>query len=135
MSRHDRARLGDIAEAISVIQGYLERGDLNDGLIYDAVRVRLIEIGEAVKAISPDLLEGEPTIPWREIAACVRPGGTADAGPHFQAGDTGSNPVGVPHHDRPDQQACGPPASSPAEEYSCVGLCNEILEAQHTPSR
>lgn len=68
MSRHDRARLGDIAEAISVIQGYLERGDLNDGLIYDAVRVRLIEIGEAVKAISPDLLEGEPTIPWREIA-------------------------------------------------------------------
>lgn len=68
MSRHDRARLGDIAEAISVIQGYLERGDLNDGLIYDAVRVRLIEIGEAVKAISPDMLEGEPTIPWREIA-------------------------------------------------------------------
>jgi uncharacterized protein with HEPN domain len=68
LSRHDRARLGDIAEAISVIQGYLERGDLNDGLIYDAVRVRLIEIGEAVKAISPDLLEGEPTIPWREIA-------------------------------------------------------------------
>lgn len=67
MSRHDRARLGDIAEAISVIQGYLERGDLNDGLIYDAVRVRLIEIGEAVKAISPDLLEGQPTIPWREI--------------------------------------------------------------------
>lgn len=28
------------------------------GLIYDAVRVRLIEIGEAVKAISPEL--------WRE---------------------------------------------------------------------
>lgn len=68
MSRHDRARLDDIADAISVIQGYLERGDLYDGLIYDAVRVRLIEIGEAVKAISPDLLEAAPSIPWREIA-------------------------------------------------------------------
>lgn len=68
MSRHDRARLDDIADAISVIQGYLERGDLYDGFIYDAVRVRLIEIGEAVKAISPDLLEAAPSIPWREIA-------------------------------------------------------------------
>ncbi len=68
MSRHDRARLDDIAEAISVIQGYLERGDLDDGLIYDAVRVRLIEIGEAVKGITPDLLETAPNIPWREIA-------------------------------------------------------------------
>lgn len=68
MSRHDRARLDDIADAISVILGYLERGDLHDGLIYDAVRVRLIEIGEAVKAISPDLLEEAPSIPWREIA-------------------------------------------------------------------
>lgn len=68
MSRHDRARLDDIADAISVIQGYLERGDLHDRLIYDAVRVRLIEIGEAVKAISPDLLEAAPSIPWREIA-------------------------------------------------------------------
>ena len=68
MSRHDRARLEDIAEAIIVIQGYLERGDLRDGLIYDAVRVRLIEIGEAVKAVSPELLATVPGIPWREIA-------------------------------------------------------------------
>lgn len=68
MSRHDRSRLEDIAKAITVIQRYLARGDLDDGLIYDAVRVRLIEIGEAVKAVSPTLLEEEPTVPWKGIA-------------------------------------------------------------------
>jgi uncharacterized protein with HEPN domain len=30
--------------------------------------VRLIEIGEAVKGISPELLDREPDIPWRAIA-------------------------------------------------------------------
>jgi uncharacterized protein with HEPN domain len=30
--------------------------------------VRLIEIGEAVKRISPELLEQEPDIPWSAIA-------------------------------------------------------------------
>jgi uncharacterized protein with HEPN domain len=29
----------------------MERGDLSDGLIVDAVRIRLLEIGEAVKAL------------------------------------------------------------------------------------
>jgi len=36
--------------------------------VYDAVRVRLIEIGEAVKGIDPEVLAGEPDVPWREIA-------------------------------------------------------------------
>jgi uncharacterized protein with HEPN domain len=39
-----------------------------DGLVFDAVRVRLIEIGEVVKALSPELLAHEPNIPWKEIA-------------------------------------------------------------------
>ncbi len=34
----------------------------------DAVRVRLIEIGEAVKDIAPDLLESEGDVPWGDIA-------------------------------------------------------------------
>jgi len=68
LSRLDRARLDDIADAIGAIHQHLERGDLHDGLIYDAVRVRLIEIGEAVKAISPELLEQAPEIPWSAIA-------------------------------------------------------------------
>jgi uncharacterized protein with HEPN domain len=41
--------------------------ELTDGLIFDAVRVRLIEIGEAAKALSPELLEHEPDIPWKEL--------------------------------------------------------------------
>lgn len=68
MSRLDGARLGDIVDAIGAIRQHLERGDLHDGLVYDAVRVRLIEIGEAVKAISPELLAEAPEIPWGAIA-------------------------------------------------------------------
>ena len=68
MSRHDESRLGDIVEAIAAIREPLTRGDLYDGLVYDAVRVRLIEIGEAAKGIDPDLLDGAPGVPWKEIA-------------------------------------------------------------------
>ena len=68
MSRHDEARLHDIAAAIDAIQNHLRRGDLHDGLVYDAVRVRLIEIGEAVKGVDPDVLAGAPGVPWKEIA-------------------------------------------------------------------
>lgn len=68
MSRHDADRLADITTAIEAIQSHLTKGDLHDGLIYDAVRVRLIEIGESVKAISPGLLAAVPEIPWGAIA-------------------------------------------------------------------
>lgn len=50
MTRRDRQRLNDILAAVEAIRAHLERGDLDDGLVFDAVRVRLIEIGEAVKA-------------------------------------------------------------------------------------
>jgi len=56
VSRRDRQRLDDILAAISAIRAHLVRGDLSDGLVFDAVRVRLIEIGEAVKALPADLL-------------------------------------------------------------------------------
>jgi uncharacterized protein with HEPN domain len=46
----------------------MRRGDLADGLVYDAVRVRLIEIGEAVKSLPADAVATEPGIPWRDIA-------------------------------------------------------------------
>ncbi len=68
MSRQDEARLGDIVEAVEAIRAHLTRGDLHDGLVYDAVRVRLIEIGEAVKGLDPNLLDGAPDVPWKEIA-------------------------------------------------------------------
>jgi len=50
VTRRDRQRLNDILAAVEAIRAHLERGDLDDGLVFDAVRVRLIEIGEAVKA-------------------------------------------------------------------------------------
>jgi uncharacterized protein with HEPN domain len=64
----DRQRLSDIQAAIDAIRSHLERGDLSDGLIFDAVRIRLLEIGEAVKALPDGLLATQPTIPWRQIA-------------------------------------------------------------------
>jgi uncharacterized protein with HEPN domain len=68
VSRHDRERLEDILAATAAITAHTGRGSLDDGLVFDAVRVRLIEIGEAVKDIDPDLLAEEPTIPWNDVA-------------------------------------------------------------------
>lgn len=39
-----------------------------NGLVFDAVRVRLLEIGEAVKDIDPALLANESDVPWRDVA-------------------------------------------------------------------
>lgn len=66
--RDDRARLLDIVAAGAAIAEHLQRGDIRDGLIFDAVRVRLIEIGEAVKAIDAAVLAREPSVPWQDIA-------------------------------------------------------------------
>jgi uncharacterized protein with HEPN domain len=68
VSYRERQRLADIQAAIDAIRSHLQRGDLSDGLIFDAVRIRLLEIGEAVKALPDDLLATQPSIPWRQIA-------------------------------------------------------------------
>ena len=68
MTYRDRQRLADIQAAMEAIQSHLERGGLSDGLVFDAVRIRLLEIGEAVKALPDDLLNTQPSIPWRQIA-------------------------------------------------------------------
>jgi len=62
------ATTGRRAAAAEAIADHLERGSLNDGLVFDAVRVRLIEIGEAVKAIDPAVLAAEPNVPWQDVA-------------------------------------------------------------------
>jgi uncharacterized protein with HEPN domain len=49
----------------------LRRGTLDDELIFDAVRIRLIEIGEAVKNLPHDLLSTKAAIPWTRIAGCA----------------------------------------------------------------
>ena len=68
MTPRDQQRLADIAAAITAIESHLARGELSDGLIFDAVRIRLLEIGEAVKALSPQATAAEPGIPWAQIA-------------------------------------------------------------------
>jgi uncharacterized protein with HEPN domain len=64
----DRQRLADIQAAIDAIRSHLQRGGLSDGLVFDAVRIRLLEIGEAVTALPDELLDTQPGIPWRQIA-------------------------------------------------------------------
>lgn len=66
--RDDALRLADITAAIEAIRSHVRYGDLSEGIVFDAVRIRLVEIGEAVKAISADLLNTEPSIPWKDIA-------------------------------------------------------------------
>ena len=68
MSRPARERLGDIQAACEAIAAYRTREGVDDDIVFDAIRVRLIEIGEAVKDIDPQILAEEPTIPWAEIS-------------------------------------------------------------------
>jgi uncharacterized protein with HEPN domain len=68
VSYRDRQRLDDIQAAIDAIRSHLQRGTLADGLVFDAVRIRLLEIGEAVKALPASLLATQPAIPWNQVA-------------------------------------------------------------------
>ena len=68
MTYRDEQRFADIQAAIDAIRSHLRRGDLSDGLVFDAVRIRLLEIGEAVKALPDELLDTQPAIPWRQVA-------------------------------------------------------------------
>ncbi len=67
MSRYDDERLDDILVAIEAIKEHLKRGDIHDGLIFDAVRMRLLEIGEAVKSMDSAVLAGENEVPWEGV--------------------------------------------------------------------
>jgi len=69
VTRRSAERLLDILEAGEAIAHHLSRGALSDGMVFDAVRVRLIEIGEAVKDLDVEILATEPSIAWRDIAA------------------------------------------------------------------
>lgn len=73
MSRSVADRLRDILAASDAIARHLARGPLDnplgDGLVFDAVRVRLIEIGEAVKDLPENVTATEPEMPWQEIAS------------------------------------------------------------------
>lgn len=71
MSRTPAHRLADVLAACDAIDAHLARGPaedpLGDGLVFGAVRARLMEIGEAVKDLPPEVTATEPDLPWREI--------------------------------------------------------------------
>lgn len=68
MNRADDEALDDIAAAISAIHSHLEHGPIAIEIVMDAVAMRLLEIGEAVKSLSDRVTATEPAIPWRAIA-------------------------------------------------------------------
>jgi uncharacterized protein with HEPN domain len=68
LSRPDADRLDDIAAAITSILSHLQHGPITVEIVMDAVAMRLLEIGEAVKGISPELTATEPDIQWSDIA-------------------------------------------------------------------
>lgn len=68
MTRRNRERLSDIEDAIEAMGAYLVDGDLHQGVVYDACRARLMEIGEAVKHIDTALLDQRPEVEWKQIA-------------------------------------------------------------------
>jgi hypothetical protein len=49
----ERQRLADIQAAIDAIRSHLQRGDLSDGLVFDAIRIRLLEIGRRPSRFPP----------------------------------------------------------------------------------
>lgn len=68
MSRSDRERVDDIRVACLAIANYLSRTDAAEDIIFDAIRMRLIEIGEATKDLTLQTRELEPDIAWSDIA-------------------------------------------------------------------
>lgn len=68
MSRSDADLLDDIATAITSIHSHLQHGPISVEIVMDAVAMRLLEIGEAVKVLSLRITATEPDIRWRDIA-------------------------------------------------------------------
>jgi uncharacterized protein with HEPN domain len=72
LSRDERERLTDILEALEAIAEYagasLEDLSIDEPVVLDAVLLRLIVIGEAIKSLSPDLRERASDIPWGKYA-------------------------------------------------------------------
>ena len=85
MSYQERQRLADIQAAIDVIRSHLQRGDLSDGLIFHAVRIRLPVLEQAIRTrsrIQPHRtgLDPEPHLP------SSGPFSVVVAGPGFEPG-------------------------------------------------
>lgn len=70
--RTDKERLEDILGAIAQIEQYTIEGKLGferERLIQDGVIHQIVIIGEAVRAISPELREQKSDLPWAAMVA------------------------------------------------------------------
>lgn len=68
--RSDRDRLLDIQEAIARIERYVTEGRQSlreDEVLQQAVLRHLQIVGEAVRALSPEMKEKHPDVPWTKI--------------------------------------------------------------------
>ena len=70
MSRSDAETLDDIAVAITSIRSHLQHGPISVEIVMDAVAMRLLEIGEAVEALSTENTDTEPEIGGARSPAC-----------------------------------------------------------------
>lgn len=70
MSRPVGDRLRDISAACEAIGRYVARidADADADMLFDALRIRLLEIGEAVKDLPSAAIDSEPSIPWADIS-------------------------------------------------------------------
>lgn len=68
MNRDVPERLDDVIRACGVIDRYVSDTSLPEDLVYDAVRMRLVEIGEAVRMLPVAVTAGEPGIPWSRVS-------------------------------------------------------------------
>jgi uncharacterized protein with HEPN domain len=66
LTRSPRNRIRDIQAAITAIRQF-EAAGRDQPMVFDAVRMRLLEIGEAANGIPKQLRDTEPSFPWREI--------------------------------------------------------------------
>jgi len=63
-------RLLDVRTACDAIGTYLAADPaVDDGMTFDAMRMNILVIGEAVKSIPAEVLALEPDLPWADIAA------------------------------------------------------------------
>lgn len=73
MSRDERERLADILDAVEAIGDYaggrLEDVSIVEPIALDAILLRLMVIGEAIKNLSPDLRGRVADVPWSDYAS------------------------------------------------------------------
>ena len=69
MSRSDRELLGDALEHLAILHRHLERADLDDDIVADAVSLRLASAIEALAAVSEAVRTRVSGGQWRVIWA------------------------------------------------------------------